>query len=221
MVSRHEEKMSECAQEKIHCDAINLEKIAYNETLDRLGGLKGSIENIQKLVEAKRVKLQSDFDIWYRQVSIGLRDDNADLRRRSMANEDRKEEMTCGVRQPSLTAEVVRVPKACGTPKMTQLTVETQFKLPPGVKLTGNQQMDDASSTTVQPTVETQFKLPFGVTLTGNQHMDDASRKTVQPTVETQFKLPSGVKLTGNQQVDDDVIRFYKAKEVLLSKLKR
>ena len=81
--------------------------------------------------------------------------------------------------------------------------------------------MDDASSTTVQPTVETQFKLPFGVTLTGNQHMDDASRKTVQPTVETQFKLPSGVKLTGNQQVDDDVIRFYKAKEVLLSKLKR
>ncbi len=52
--------MSECAKEKIHCGAINQEKAAYKETLDRLGGLKGSIEKIQQLVE----------DLSYRQTLI-------------------------------------------------------------------------------------------------------------------------------------------------------
>lgn len=174
--------MSECVQEKILCDAINQEKIAYNETLDRLGVLKGAIENIQKLVEAKRLKLQSDFDTWYRQVLMRFPDDDAEPRRRDMANEDQREEIACAVRQPPLTAGKASVPKACGAPKPTQPTVETQFKSLPGV---------------------------------------DASIKTSQPTVEIPFILPPGVKLTGNQQVDDDIIGFYKAKEVLLSKLKR
>jgi hypothetical protein len=37
-------------------------------------------------------------------------------------------------------------------------------------------------------------------------------------TNTTEFKLPPGIKLTGNKEADDDIIAFYKAKEILLSK---
>ncbi len=164
MVSGHEEKISECAKEKIHCDAINQEKAAYNETLDRLGGLKGSIEKIQQMVETRRLKLQADFDTWYRQVCSeeSRSDDDADSRLPT-ANEDRSKEVAREVRQPSLSVKEVW------------------------------------------------------------DHPSSKPEDVKHPSSETQkeFKLPPGVKLTGNRQVDDDIIAFYKAKEVLLSKLKR
>jgi hypothetical protein len=164
MVSGHEEKIGECAQEKIHCDAINQEKAAYNETLDRLGGLKGSIEKIQQLVETRRLKLQADFDTWYRRVcSEESRSDDDAESRLPTASEDRSKEMMRDVRQPSLSVKE------------------------------------------------------------GRDYPSSKPEDVNQPSAETQkeFKLPPGVKLTGNHQVDDDIIAFYKAKEVLLSKLKR
>lgn len=39
--------------------------------------------------------------------------------------------------------------------------------------------------------------------------------------IPNEFKLPDGIKLTGNSEADADIIAFYKAKEVLLSKMKR
>ncbi|KAL3800773.1 LOW QUALITY PROTEIN: hypothetical protein ACHAW5_002487 [Stephanodiscus triporus] len=55
------------------------------------------------------------------------------------------------------------------------------------------------------------------------EHAGNKPEVGKQPSAETQkeFNLPAGVKLTGNHQVDEDIIAFYKAKEVLLSKLKR
>ena len=165
MVFGHEEKPSESVKEKLHCDAINMEKAAYNETLDRLGGLKGSIENIQQLLETRRRKLQADFETWYRQVcseeSRSVDDSKSTLR--TTGNADQREEMSLDVRQPLLSVEEVR------------------------------------------------------------GHTGNKPEVGKQPTAETQkeFKLPAGVKLTGNHQVDEDIIAFYKAKEVLLSKLKR
>ena len=46
---------------------------------------------------------------------------------------------------------------------------------------------------------------------------------TKQPATEApkEFKLPPGIKLTGNAEADEDIIAFYKAKEVLLSRVKR
>lgn len=165
MVSGHEEKLSECVEEKLHCDAIIKEKVAYKETLDRLGGLKGSIEKIQQLVETSRLKLQADFETWYRQVCSeeNRSNDDAESRLYTRGNEDRREEMTCDARRPSLSVDEVR------------------------------------------------------------GHAGDKPEVGKQPTAETQkeFNLPAGVKLTGNHQVDEDIIAFYKAKEVLLSKLKR
>ena len=38
---------------------------------------------------------------------------------------------------------------------------------------------------------------------------------------QNEFKLPSGIKLTGNPEADEDIIAFYKAKELLLSRTKR
>lgn len=143
--------MSESVEEKLHRDAIHLEKAAYNHALDRLGGLKTTIENLQKLVETKRLKLQADFDMWYRQV--------------------------------------------CS--EQSRLNVETEQILSTAVKV---DKSEDGRERVIR------------------QH-EDQNLSNIEPQKE--FKLPPGVKLTGNSVVDDDIIAFFKAKEILLSKCKR
>jgi hypothetical protein len=142
VLSDREGDRSESVEEKLHRDAIHLEKAAYNNALDRLGGLKITIENLQKLVETKRLKMQADFDMWYRQACSEQSRSNDEL---SLPIEEGRERV---------------------------ISQHEEQKLP-----------------------------------------------NVEPQKE--FKLPPGVKLTGNPQVDDDIIAFFKAKEVLLSKCKR
>ena len=49
--------------------------------------------------------------------------------------------------------------------------------------------------------------------------------KPVEPsdsaTDKSEFKLPPGIQLTGNPEADADIIAFFKAKELLLSKTSR
>lgn len=147
MVSGREENMSQCVEEKMHSDAINFEKAAYNETLDRLGELKTSIENIQKLVENKRQKLQADFDTWYRQVCYeeNRSNDDTGVRLRTAANEDKSNEMIRDIRKPSLPIEAGRE-RVSSKPEDGTLPIaesQNEFRLPQGVKLTGNHQVDD------------------------------------------------------------------------------
>ena len=165
VLSDREGDRSESVEEKLHRDAIHLEKAAYNNALDRLGGLKITIENLQKLVETKRLKMQADFDMWYRQACSeqSRSNDEAEPILSTAAIGEKSKETTTNLRKLSLPIEEGRE---------RVISQHEEQKLP-----------------------------------------------NVEPQKE--FKLPPGVKLTGNPQVDDDIIAFFKAKEVLLSKCKR
>ena len=151
---------------KVHNDAIDREKAAYKETLEQLSGLKGSIEAIQQKLEKGRLKLQSDFDIWYHQV-VGDKENQVEY---------------------------------------TEDSIETIYDQ--GWETGLATKREDISSSS-------------------SSAVDDPKEKTliVQQSITTEsqndFKLPDGIKLTGNPEADADIIAFYKAKEVLLSKMKR
>jgi hypothetical protein len=134
--------------------------------LEQLSGLKGSIEAIQHKLEKGRLKLQSDFDIWYHQV-VGDKENQVEY---------------------------------------TEDSIETIYDQGWETGLaTKRKDISSSSSSAV----------------------DDPKEKTliVQQSITTEsqndFKLPDGIKLTGNPEADADIIAFYKAKEVLLSKMKR
>ena len=134
--------------------------------MEQLSGLKGSIEAIQQKLEKGRLKLQSDFDIWYHQV-VGDKEN-----------------------QVAYTEDSIETVNDQGW--------ETGLA-------TKREDISSSSSSAV----------------------DDPKEKTLivqqSTTTESQndFKLPDGIKLTGNPEADADIIAFYKAKEVLLSKMKR
>lgn len=46
--------------------SIDKEKHVYKENFTKLRELKSAIEHIQKLLEKSRVKMQTDFDAWYK-----------------------------------------------------------------------------------------------------------------------------------------------------------
>ncbi|KAL9181912.1 hypothetical protein ACHAXT_012255 [Thalassiosira profunda] len=156
MVSGHEEKASEeaMAEEKRHCDAIDREKAAYKETLDRLRGLKGTIETQKEVVEKARLKLQSDFDEWYQRC------------------ESRRESL----RAQSNTAAKTR------TGSVSQSTT--------------------------------------AISSSGGDGSASAAKDIEPPAGEASddFQLPPGVQLTGNAEADADIIAFFRAKELLLSR---
>jgi hypothetical protein len=165
VLSDREGDISESVEEKLHRDAIHSEKVAYNNALDRLGGLKTTIENLQKLVETKRLKMQADFDMWYRQACS----------EQSRSNDE---------------AEPILSTAAIGEKSKETTTNLRKLSLP----------IEEGRERVI------------------SQH-EEQKLTYVEPQKE--FKLPPGVKLTGNPQVDDDIIAFFKAKEVLLSKCKR
>jgi kinesin family protein 6/9 len=53
-------------EEEQHRKSIEQEKFVYKENFNKLRELKGAIEHIQRLLEKSRVKMQTDFDAWYK-----------------------------------------------------------------------------------------------------------------------------------------------------------
>ena len=153
------------SEEKYHSDAINEEKKAYNDTIENLRKLKGTIEHQQKAVERLRTKMQSDFDLWYRTIC------SREISGPSMGNDNEHQ------RQPGSPTKV--------------LTLDSNDNLTP----TASSKQTTAAPP--EPAVQT------------------------QPEKEPEFVLPPGIKLTGNKEADDDIIAFFKAKSVLLSRTKK
>jgi hypothetical protein len=153
MISHNEEKASEGdmpADERFHIDAINKEKISYKDTLEHLRHLKSTIEQAQQQVEKGRLKLQKDFDEWYRVMCENSR-----------------------VATTSTSVEKYQEPTA---PSATEQKESSQAKpIPP-------------------------------------------SATASHETREDKIQLPPGIKLTGNKEADDDIIAFFRAKQVLLSR---
>jgi malate synthase len=160
MISRTEVNAEEhlASQETFHTDAIDKEKTAYNETIEYLRKLKGTIEHQQRSVEKARTKMQYDFDTWYREMC------SQDLSMQPQRNETEQ--------SPAKSSDVK-----------------------PNTK----------SNVTIPPT---QSPTPPPVT---------AEAKPEEP----EFVLPPGIKLTGNKEADDDIIAFFKAKQILLSRAKK
>lgn len=170
MISSHEHTTNEgdtAPGEKVHSDAIEREKAAYKETLERLRGLKGTIEGMQSLVQKDRSKLQSDFDTWYHQVCL----------------------------------EESRVRSSVGTVR------EKKARHVPSSTSSNEQVLRSTSQSSSHVETETPCKPEVA-----KQQATEAPKE---------FQLPPGIKLTGNAEADEDIIAFYKAKEVLLSKVKR
>ena len=169
MISRFEEKLEDTlpSEEKFHTDAIHREKIAYNDTIEYLRKLKGTIEHQQKVVEKARTKMQSDFDVWYGEMC------KQDLSGQS---------------------------QSCNQVEQQQQQIieksESSEKTPPP-------ENSRASASSGQHPV---LQVP----------------PTAKPEPdEPEFVLPPGIKLTGNKEADDDIIAFFKAKQVLLSRTKK
>ena len=66
---RADELVSEAEREAK--ETIAQEKLAYKTSYQNLRELKSEIEQIQKLMERSRKKLQADFDAWYEQQGRG------------------------------------------------------------------------------------------------------------------------------------------------------
>ena len=181
LVSGHdEEKMNEsdfAHQEKFHTDAIEQEKATYKDTLERLRVLKASIETTQKSMKEDRLKLQGDFDKWYHQVCH----EESRRTRSTLVSSDNK--------------------------------ISVQIANEPSSRLSkSNTKYDDDMKATVERAGEDTNKC------------DHAETKQPPPTdteAPKEFKLPPGIILTGNPEADEDIIAFYKAKEILLSRTKR
>jgi len=158
------------SQEKHHTDAIEREKIIYKDTLEKLRGLKSTIENTQKSMKEDRLKLQSDFDTWYHQVCYEDSKTNA-----STLNESH-----------------------------SQSTNESSSRME--ARHTARRDVrNDAQRKIVEVKAESTIK----------------QSPTNTKDSQNEFKLPPGIKLTGNPEADEDIIAFYKAKELLLSRTKR
>lgn len=165
-VSNHEEERNDgnVSNEKLHFNAIDREKASYKETLEQVSVLKGTIESLQQKIEKGRLKMQSDFDIWYNRV-VSFNEDQR-------GNIDELKQM---------------IPKQGGN-----------------------------------KAVPLHFDPPSPITAEEYQQQTNAPHQTnTNSQSHTEFKLPEGIELTGNAEADADIIAFYKAKEVLLSKLKR
>ena len=179
LVSGHdEEKMNEsdfAYQEKFHTDAIEQEKATYKDTLERLRVLKASIETTQKSMKEDRLKLQGDFDKWYHQV----------------CHEESRRTRSTLVSENKISAQIASEPSS----RLSK----------------SNTKHDNDIKASVQRAREDTNKC-------------DAETKQPPPTdteAPKEFKLPPGIILTGNTEADEDIIAFYKAKEILLSRTKR
>ncbi len=64
--AKGEEKDDVDPEEAEHRKQIDQEKFVYKSNFNKLRELKSAIEHIQRLLEKSRVKMQTDFDAWYK-----------------------------------------------------------------------------------------------------------------------------------------------------------
>ncbi|KAL7458244.1 hypothetical protein ACHAWC_009795 [Mediolabrus comicus] len=179
-------KETDPSRVKLNSDAMMNEKKGYKDSLSKLRELKKTIESSQKVIEAGRLQMQSDFDRWH-----------------SSCTSEHTSHRGHNIPEPSPEQEDKQIK---GDDASQGDDANFEFKLPPGMKLTGNKEADDDKKP---------IMLPPGIKLTGNKEADD-DRQGDDASIE--FKLPPGIKLTGNKEADDDIIAFYRAKELLLAK---
>ncbi len=109
--------------------AIEGEKKVYQQAFQRLKELKTEIEHIKRLMEKGRIKLQRDFDIWYDKMcnpseTIGGNSPHTpDQRNIDFIPSEHSEETS--------------------VKNLAQHNDRSNFKLPPGARLTGNKETDD------------------------------------------------------------------------------
>ncbi|KAK1748160.1 kinesin family protein [Skeletonema marinoi] len=188
-VSYHKSMISEEGDPslvKFHSDAAETEKRVYKDALGKLRELKATIEGTQKVIvshplycpsyciahysqyfsfqEAGRLKLQKDFDKWY---SSSQRS-SPDQTESSHEDED------------------------LATPKQPVSNIPVPTK---------RHTLSNTSISESPPPPQQEEQPP-----------------RVVDNSPAEFKLPPGIKLTGNKEADDDIIAFFKAKELLLSR---
>lgn len=125
-------------EERRLLDLIDREKVMYKATLDSLRGLKGTIEESQRIVEKGRLRLQSDFDKWYQLMCNKMKGKPADRKHPSTTHSCSTEGVTHAEQShpPPSASNSIQSPEP-----VTQ--GDEDFKLPPGIQLTGNKEADE------------------------------------------------------------------------------
>jgi len=176
-------------EEQQHRKAIEQEKYVYKENFGRLRELKSAIEHIQKLLEKSRVKMQSDFDVWYKHC--------IDFVGRYGGGAGRGGGGGGGG----------------GVERRVGAEPETK-----GGGDYGDGDADD-SSRSLNTTQMSGYSGGGGASARGGQENVNTSANTQRASyAKAQPKGPpaAGPKLTGNKEADDDIAAFFKAKEELL-----
>ena len=126
-------------REREHCEAIDKEKKRYAECFQQLRDLKASIEHIQRLIEKRRNKLQSDFEKWY--------DQHNDKGGRNTTNEPSPFMPATSATKINVKINENNEAREESSENQAQKNESTQnekqFTLPPGIRLTGNKEADD------------------------------------------------------------------------------
>lgn len=125
--------------ETFHTDAINKEKATYKVTLEKLKGLKQVIESDQKKVEADRLKLQSTFDKWYHQMCDDELFSSDSSQSRHAATHTKRSTSSLTAHGGEVDCAAAKQPSA----EESGPDPEKEFKLPPGIQLTGNAEADE------------------------------------------------------------------------------
>ena len=127
---------------------IEENKKLYKAGLQHLRELKGTIEHIKKLMEKNQRKVQTDFDTWYAKMyeflesrpenveQVGV--DNVNIKDVKNGHQSQKMETLVPSAVGPLRKET-ETPSISGTDSSSKST----FRLPPGIRLTGNKEADD------------------------------------------------------------------------------
>jgi len=115
-------------EEEMYCENIEAEKVVYKSNFSALRGLKSDIENVQKLIEKGRRRVQQDFDVWYGAMT------SSDA---SKVGEAAPADGYEGGRQMSAD-----VPGEKVTERSERLS-SVPLRMPSGTKLTGNTETDN------------------------------------------------------------------------------
>ena len=118
-------------------DLIDREKVTYKATLDSLRGLKGTIEESQRIVEKGRLRLQSDFDKWYQLMCNKVKE-------KPPANRELPSHAhSCSTEDLAHAEQSHPPPSAPNSIQSPETQGDEDFKLPPGIQLTGNKEADE------------------------------------------------------------------------------